>query len=284
MKVLRSRGKFITFLFFIFIVSLFSFFFIHIRKKNSEDIYNLSTNKEFKGADTNTAENDSKNIEENSVTSSTEKGASKKDDNYYKTRKFFDWNKSCSRDLILLNDYNPIPKGVYPDLKDYGKFKVSSGILDCLDRMIKAAGNDGIKLWVSSCYRSLDYQKWLYQKKIDFFVNKGYEKKEAEKKASTIVAIPGTSEHNLGIAVDFNDDKSDFYLTDAYKWLMDNSDKYGFILRYSKDKQKITSRIYEPWHFRYVGESHAKKIKKLGVCLEEYIDILCSSKKPSGKT
>lgn|GEM_PF-524891 len=279
MKTLKSRRRFITLLFFTAIMSFFLIFFAHIKRKNNKDVFKLSTNKENRTMDT--TGNDYKNIKKGSTKSFNDEGREKadmKDENYYKTKVFSEWNRNCSWNLILLNDYNPIPNGTLPNLKDYGKFKVSAGILDHLDRMIKAAGNDGIKLWVSSCYRSLDYQKWLYQKKINFFINKGYEEKEARKKAGKIVAVPGTSEHNLGIAVDFNDDRSDFYLTDAYKWLIDNSDKYGFILRYSKEKQKITSRIYEPWHFRYVGESHAKKIKELGVCLEEYIDILSRSK------
>ena len=268
-------------------MSFFLIFFAHMNRKNN-DVFKLSTNKENKENRTmDTTGNDSKNIKEDSTKSFYGGGKEKagmKDENYYKTKVFSDWNKDCSWNLILLNDYNPIPSGTLPNLRDYGEFKVNAGILDHLDRMIKAAGNDRIKLWVSSCYRSLDYQKWLYQNKINFFINKGYEEKEARKKAGKIVAIPGTSEHNLGIAVDFNDDRDDFYLTDAYKWLINNADKYGFILRYSKEKQKITSRIYEPWHFRYVGESHAKKIKELGVCLEEYIDLLISSKSSSVRT
>ena len=206
--------------------------------------------------------------------------AEKKDSNYFQNKDFSDWNKNCDWNLILLNDKNKIPNGTFPDLADYkdvkGKkyFKVNAGILACLDEMIKFAKKDNIDLWVSSCYRDIDYQTFLYNKKIKFYLDKGNNRSVAENLAKKVVAEPGTSEHNLGLAVDFNDVRDDFYLTDAYKWLIKHSDEYGFILRYGKDKKEITNKIYEPWHFRYVGKDHAKKMKSMSICLEEYIDLL----------
>ena len=96
-------------------------------------------------------------------------------------------------------------------------------------------------------------------------------------------AYPGTSEHNTALAADLLGEDygwltQDFAKTDAYKWLIANCAKYGFILRYTKEKQDITGVIYEPWHYRYVGEKHAKKINQLGFCLEEYIDYLKNNK------
>jgi outer membrane receptor for Fe3+-dicitrate len=110
--------------------------------------------------------------------------------------------------------------------------------------------------------------------KINYYLKQGYNRPEAEKLARKVVAAPGTSEHNLGIAVDFNGVKDDFYKTEEYKWLTEHADEYGFILRYTKEKQNITKKIYEPWHFRYVGKEHAKAMKRMGLCLEEYIDFL----------
>ena len=97
--------------------------------------------------------------------------------------------------------------------------------------------------------------------------------------AGTVVAVPGTSEHELDLAFDLVDD-SYRNLDDAQeetpvqKWLMENSWEYGFILRYPNSKSDVTGIIYEPWHYRYVGKHIAKEIYNSGLCLEEYLDSL----------
>ena len=89
--------------------------------------------------------------------------------------------------------------------------------------------------------------------------------------------MPGTSEHQLGLAVDIVD-ISNQHLdasqenTAVQKWLMEHSWEYGFILRYPNEKSEITGIIYEPWHYRYVGREDAEQIHTLGVCLEEYLE------------
>ncbi len=84
------------------------------------------------------------------------------------------------------------------------------------------------------------------------------------------VAVPGTSEHQLGIAVDINADKERCENEDVYLWLAENAHKYGFILRYPQGKEDITGISYEPWHFRYVGVENAQIIYEKQICLEEY--------------
>ena len=99
---------------------------------------------------------------------------------------------------------------------------------------------------------------------------------EAYAAAATVVAIPGTSEHNLGLAVDIcaldyqilDDAQAD---TPEQQWLMEHCWEYGFILRYPAEKQDITGIIYEPWHYRYVGRDHAQAIRQSGQCLEEFL-------------
>lgn len=189
------------------------------------------------------------------------------------------WNEKCDWNLILLNDDNPIPKGKeQKKFSNYGEVKVHPEILPDLKNMIESAKKDGIILWISSCYRSIEKQTKLHNKKIDYYLKKGYGRKEAETLARRVVAAPGTSEHNLGIAVDFNGVLDDFYKTKEYEWLIKNSTKYGFILRYQKEKQNITNKIYEPWHFRYIGKDHAEKLKKLNMCFEEYVKYLKARK------
>ena len=97
---------------------------------------------------------------------------------------------------------------------------------------------------------------------------------EAKKVAATIVAVPGTSEHHIGLAVDFNSVEESFENTKAFRWLQENAEDYGFVMRYPKDKKSITKIIYEPWHYRYVGVEHAKAMNDLGLCMEEYLEYL----------
>lgn len=100
---------------------------------------------------------------------------------------------------------------------------------------------------------------------------------DAKLEAGKIVAVPGTSEHQLGLAVDIVDKYNQVLdenqeNTAVQKWLMENCWKYGFILRYPNDKSSITGIMYEPWHYRYVGDAAAKEIYQQGICLEEYLD------------
>ena len=100
---------------------------------------------------------------------------------------------------------------------------------------------------------------------------------QADERAAQVVARPGTSEHNLGlacdiVALDYQNLDDGYAETPEAKWLYENCAKYGFILRYPPDKEDITGVIYEPWHFRYVGEQAAQEIMQRGICLEEYLE------------
>ena len=101
-----------------------------------------------------------------------------------------------------------------------------------------------------------------------------YEKK-AKKLAENSVALPGTSEHELGLAVDIIADKSRSDNEEVYSWLAENAYKYGFIQRYPKNKTAVTGFEYEPWHYRYVGSVAAEEIYEKGLCLEEYLRKEC---------
>jgi LAS superfamily LD-carboxypeptidase LdcB len=144
-----------------------------------------------------------------------------------------------------------------------------------LEAMLSEAYANGCStgLTVTSCYRSYDYQQFLYDYRVSVYAYLGEE--EAKKKAATIVAIPGQSEHQSGLAVDIHTLSSAdevFENTFEFQWLKENAWKFGFILRYPKDKTHITGIIYEPWHYRYVGRYHAFKIYESGLTLEEYCE------------
>ena len=144
-----------------------------------------------------------------------------------------------------------------------------------LKDMINDMKKDGhTSIWVQSSYRSVARQKELYENSINKYLKQGKTQEEAEKLTDEYINKPGSSDHNLGLAVDFNYVDNTFADTDEYKWLLENAENYGFILRYPKDKEDITKIAYESWHWRYVGEEHAKKMNELNMCLEEYVEYL----------
>lgn len=146
-------------------------------------------------------------------------------------------------------------------------------IAEHYEEMYNAAKEDGVNLTPCSGYRSYDLQKRNYNNKVAYYESLGYTKEEALEKAATIIMTPGSSEHNLGYAMDIVCVDEWFEDTDEFTWLMENAQDYGFILRYPKEKQDITNVIYEPWHWRYVGVEHAKKMKATGQVLEEYLGV-----------
>ena len=129
----------------------------------------------------------------------------------------------------------------------------------------------GYQLFVREGYRTHADQQQLMDEKVQAYRNEGYGQDEAESLAKQWVAVPGTSEHELGIAVDINADTSVSSSDAVYGWLEQNSYLYGFILRYPADKTEITGISNEPWHFRYVGKEAAQTIHEKGLCLEEYL-------------
>ena len=152
--------------------------------------------------------------------------------------------------------------------------KIDSRIVEAVNIMCDAAKKDGVNLTAISAYRTNSKQSSLYNNKVDRLLAEGYDKEEALVAAATAVAKPGTSEHQLGLAVDFNSVEEDFEHTKAGKWLKAHSVEYGFVMRYPSDKKAITGVIYEPWHFRFVGRKDAAKMKELNMCLEEYLRYL----------
>lgn len=104
------------------------------------------------------------------------------------------------------------------------------------------------------------------------YLQEMFDAARAEKTAKEWAAVPGTSEHQLGIAVDINADKTQSTNDEVYVWLAENAHRYGFILRYPQGKEQITGTNYEPWHYRYVGVENAKIIYEQQICLEEYIE------------
>lgn len=177
--------------------------------------------------------------------------------------------------LMLVNDEKHVPQGYAVELVklDDGE-KVDKRIYPALQKMFEAAKEEEIHMVVAEGYRTRDEQQKLLNEKTEEYQEKVFVKLIAKWLAEQWVATPGTSEHQLGLAVDINADGIHNTGMEVYDWLAEHAHKYGFIQRYPEDKTEITGINYEPWHYRYVGEEVAQEMHEEGICLEEYIDRL----------
>ena len=181
--------------------------------------------------------------------------------------------------LLLVNADNPLPENYDSEIrKDLVEIdpeyrnnnyvtQIHKDVYPYVVAMVSAAQKDGVDLRVWSPFRSYAIQKDLFQKQVDRVGGD-------EALAATVVARPGTSEHNTGLCADFNMASDAFENTAMYSWMKENAEDYGFVMRYRKDKQPITGVIHESWHWRFVGINHAIQMNKLDMCLEEYVEWL----------
>lgn len=176
--------------------------------------------------------------------------------------------------ITLVNKENPLDSDYVPhnmrliDLKyaENDKYMVIEAALN-FEKMCFEASKEGYKIIAVSTYRSYEYQKKLF----NYYVKtRGY------KYASRCSAMPGCSEHQMGLAVDVMGENNDYNLfehTKEFDWISKNAHKYGFVLRYPKGKEKITGYKYEPWHYRYLGYKLASELYDNNLTLEEYYSI-----------
>lgn len=170
--------------------------------------------------------------------------------------------------IPLVNEDNPVPEDYSPVLVKYGGLKVDESCHAALTELAAAAKKAGYGFRLNTAYRDLAYQQSLWNSRIRSYTRQGYSKEKATQLTAQTVAVPGTSEHQLGLSVDIRASGN------LYNWLEKHSWEYGFILRYPKGKSEITGISYEPWHFRFVGKPLAKQVYDSGLCLEEYLESL----------
>ena len=170
--------------------------------------------------------------------------------------------------VILCNRWNPIPDDYEMNLVPVGNYKMDATCAGAMEEMMEAAKKDGVTLKINNTYRSKKTQQSMWETRRVKYMGQGMTLEEADAYIGRSVAVPGTSEHQTGLAVDIKGSQK------VYDWLAQNSWKYGFILRYPDDKIDITGIIFEPWHFRYVGTTMAKDVFDSGLCLEEYLQAL----------
>lgn len=186
-------------------------------------------------------------------------------------------NNELPWNLQLVNRYNFLDEDFAPDTVPIGDghFFDTRAAQQLLD-MLEAASVEGLSPVVRSSYRSVSRQQVLFNNQIQRHLDEGLSEEAAFEAARRVVAEPGSSEHNLGLAVDIvslghGGLTAAFGQTSEGIWLAQNAHRFGFILRYPDHKQHITHIIYEPWHFRYVGTEHATVMFENDWVLEEYI-------------
>lgn len=176
-----------------------------------------------------------------------------------------------SWEYVIANHENVLDEGFVPELTELeGGNYFDSRAADALSAFIRAARDEGLSVILTSSYRSYATQQYLFNNKVAQYGN--------EEQAARIVARPGTSEHQTGLSADIVDKRYEYMNeslaeTELSKWMKEHCAEYGFILRYPEDKQDITRIMFEPWHFRYVGEEAAAYIMGNNLCLEEFLDL-----------
>ena len=184
------------------------------------------------------------------------------------------------KELMLVNPWHLIPEDYEPDLEnvEYGH-KMDVCAAEHLREMLADCRAEGLSPLICSSFRERSKQERLFENDVRRFMYSGMTEEEAREETAKNVAVPGSSEHEAGLAADIvyagrqilDEQQED---NDTQQWLMEHCWEYGFILRYPYDKQEITRITYEPWHYRYVGVEAAEEIMSRGICLEEYLGII----------
>lgn len=262
-KCIKRKNKKLKSIVFIIVIALIIITFFVIINNQKE---NLTNN--YRNSITEEKQDNNSTVEVFSNLNEKEKSNEKEQEN--QNKKIDDWR------LTLVNYENKLPQDYKIELSNIDQIrKFDKRAIGELNNMIDDMREEGItNIWVQSAYRSIEYQQELYDNSINKYINQGYSEDDAKKLTEKLLAEPGKSEHNLGLAVDFNYVDETFENSKAYEWLLKNAENYGFILRYPKEKEEITKISYEPWHWRYVGQEHAKKMNELKMCLEEYLLLL----------
>ncbi len=177
--------------------------------------------------------------------------------------------------LTLLGVGYKLPEDYEPDLVYVcdSQERLNIKVAESYEKMYKAAQKENLLLTPCSGYRSTETQDRNFKRKVDFYISQGFDDATAKAKAIESTMPGGSSEHNMGIAIDIVCVENWFEETEEFKWLDKNAADYGFVLRYPNNKQSITNSAYEPWHWRYVGVEAAKQMKAKGLTLEEYLGV-----------
>lgn len=176
---------------------------------------------------------------------------------------------STGKYVLLVNHNIPVPADYETEIVDLENVQISQTALAALQEMLAAARAEGHPCSMTSGYRARYVQQAIWDRNVRTNMEAGCSYSTACAITARTVMTPGRSEHQTGLAIDFNDSQRS-----SIQWLQENCWDYGFILRYPPEKTQFTGIVYEPWHYRYVGKELALELKELGLCLEEYMQML----------
>lgn len=188
--------------------------------------------------------------------------------------------KFAGKELLLVNPWHLLPKDYEVELEYVEEgHRMDACAAEHMRDMLADCRREGYSPLICSSYRDRKKQETLFANDVRRFISSGMTEEEAILETARNVAVPGSSEHEAGLAADvvysgrqiLDERQAD---NKTQQWLMQHCWEYGFILRYPEDKQEITGITYEPWHYRYVGEEAAEYIMENGLCLEEYLGII----------
>lgn len=196
---------------------------------------------------------------------------------------------STGKSFILVNPWHEVPEDFTVELEFVEGAGTNPVCKADLEQMLADCRAAGLSPRILSGYRSFRDQEYNFNVAVGRRVARGYAYKTAYDYVRQNIAVPGTSEHHLGLAFDIVDTRYPYLEqsqenTETQKWLMENCWKYGFIMRYPEGTTEITGIVYEPWHYRYLGREMAAEIHKLGITLEEYVDMLTADGTTCGGT
>ncbi|MBQ8555063.1 MAG: D-alanyl-D-alanine carboxypeptidase family protein [Clostridia bacterium] len=185
-----------------------------------------------------------------------------------------------NRENLLPDSYEPVDLVNMSDYCDDAIVTIKGSeilgervAVDALMTMLQAAHQQDITVWqVSAGYRTIEYQQKLFDEQVYAYRQQGFSGSQARSATRKTVADPGASEHHLGLAFDITVPGVSFKFTEQAQWLAEHCWEYGFILRYTEEKEAVTGYVAEPWHFRYVGVEHSIPMRDQGLCLEEYLE------------
>lgn len=174
--------------------------------------------------------------------------------------------------LQIINSAHPATYTDTPETETFSGVLMHKNIVDAVRTMQKAARDEGVEIAFSAGYVSYYEQETLYQAQVDRLVQGGMTKIMAEKEAKSTVAAPGESDMQTGLCLTLKGDQATFTETAEYTWLLNSMGKYGFVFRYPAGKESATGLEANILVIRYVGAENAVKMRKLSMCLEEFVD------------
>ncbi len=173
--------------------------------------------------------------------------------------------------VVMVNQWHLMPDDYTLDFAEVEGFQFQSYAADDLKALLKACRSAGYNCTINNTYRSTAQQQYMWDVRIERRMNQGMTREEAIAYTARSLAFVGASEHHLGLAVDINTDPQ------IIAWMAEHCWEYGFILRYPDNRFDVTGIIYEPWHFRHVGQELALELRDSGLCMEEYMAKLTTA-------